>query len=203
MANKEHLARLKQGVEAWNQWREAANPDIQADLHGADLRNADLAGADLAGADLAGADLREADLTGAHLTGAHLFSADLFGVDLAGADLSRTNLSSAILERALLIQTNLEEADLTGCTVYGTSTWDLQLNDKTEQKSLVISRRGHPSITVDNIEVAQFIYLLLNNQKIRGIINTIAEKAVLILGRFTPERKAVLDAVREALRQYV
>ena len=25
MANEEHLARLKQGVEAWNQWREA-NP---------------------------------------------------------------------------------------------------------------------------------------------------------------------------------
>jgi hypothetical protein len=43
MANKGHLARLKQGVEAWNQWREAANPDIQADLHGADLCEADLA----------------------------------------------------------------------------------------------------------------------------------------------------------------
>jgi hypothetical protein len=56
-------------------------------------------------------------------------------------------------------------------------------------------------ITVDNVEVAQFIYLLLNNQKIRDVINTIAEKAVLILGRFTPERKAVLDAIRDALRQ--
>jgi hypothetical protein len=31
MANEEHLARLKHGVDAWNQWR-AANPDIVPDL---------------------------------------------------------------------------------------------------------------------------------------------------------------------------
>ena len=48
--------------------------------------------------------------------------------------------------------------------------------------------------------MAQFIYLLLNNPKIRDVIDTIAKKAVLILGRFTPERKAVLDALRDALR---
>jgi hypothetical protein len=59
-----------------------------------------------------------------------------------------------------------------------------------------------PSITVDNLEVAQFIYLLLNNNKIRDVIETIARKAVLILGRFTPERKTVLDALRDALRQH-
>src|ERR1700693_2962645 len=44
------------------------------------------------------------------------------------------------------------------------------------------------------------IELLLNNPKIRDVIDTIAKKAVLILGRFTPERKAVLDDLREALR---
>jgi uncharacterized protein YjbI with pentapeptide repeats len=135
MANEAHLARLKQGMDGWNQWRDESR-EIRPDL-------------------------RKADLTGAHLTGAHLTGA---------------NLSSAKLERALLIQTNLEAANLTGCAVYGTSTWDLQLNDKTEQKNLIISKRGDPSITVDNIEVAQFIYLLLNNQKIREIFNTIADK---------------------------
>jgi hypothetical protein len=49
-------------------------------------------------------------------------------------------------------------------------------------------------------EVAQFIYLLLCNEKIREVINTITAKAVLIPGRLTPERHAVLDAIREALR---
>ena len=68
------------------------------------------------------------------------------------------------------------------------------------QKNLVITRWDEPEITVDNIEVAQFIYLMLHNQKIRDVIDTITSKAVLILGRFTDERKAVPDAIREELR---
>ncbi len=64
----------------------------------------------------------------------------------------------------------------------------------------MITPEDEPAITVDNIEVAQFVYLLLHNQKIRDVIDTITSKAVLILGRFTDERKAVLDALREELR---
>jgi|ERR1051326_3186656 hypothetical protein len=59
----------------------------------------------------------------------------------------------------------------------------------------------NPILTVDDLEVAQFIYMMLNNQTLRRIITTITTKTVLILGRFTEERKAVLDAVREELRQ--
>ena len=58
-----------------------------------------------------------------------------------------------------------------------------------------------PEITVDNIAVAQFIYLLLNNQNLRDVIDTITAKVVLILGRFTEKRKPVLDAIRDALRK--
>jgi hypothetical protein len=68
------------------------------------------------------------------------------------------------------------------------------------QQNLVITPEGEPEITVDNIEVAQFVYLLLYNQKIRAI-DAITSKAVLILGRFTHERKAVLDALRHELRK--
>ena len=39
MANEEHLKIIKQGVNAWNQWRER-NPDIIPDLSKADLRGA-------------------------------------------------------------------------------------------------------------------------------------------------------------------
>ena len=66
---------------------------------------------------------------------------------------------------------------------------------------MIIHRWDEPEITVDNIEVAQFIYLILNNQKIRRVIDTITSKVVLILGRFTHERKAVLDALRDELRK--
>jgi hypothetical protein len=69
------------------------------------------------------------------------------------------------------------------------------------QSNLIINRREDPDITVDNLEVAQFVYLLLNNEKIRNIIDTIGKKGVLILGRFTEERKAVLNAIRNKLRE--
>jgi hypothetical protein len=73
--------------------------------------------------------------------------------------------------------------------------------ERAKQQNLVITAAGAREITVDNIEVAQFIYLMLNNQKVRDVIDTITSKAVLILGRFTDERKAVLDALREELRK--
>jgi hypothetical protein len=100
---------------------------------------------------------------------------------------------------ATLVGTTFERANLTGCAVYGISTWNINLRGA-QQADLVITHGGEPVITVDNLEVAQFIYLLLHNEKIRQVIETVTSKAVLILGRFTPERKAVLDALREALR---
>jgi len=51
------------------------------------------------------------------------------------------------------------------------------------------------------LEVAQFIPLVLNNQRIREVLDTITPRAVLILGRFTLERRMVLDALREELRR--
>ena len=51
MANREHLAKIKEGVKAWDDWREA-NPKIVPDLRGAHLIEADLSGADLRGADV-------------------------------------------------------------------------------------------------------------------------------------------------------
>ena len=63
MANEEHVALLRQGVEAWNAWHEE-NPKLFPDLAGANLK-----GAILAGANLNGADLANADLTGCHVHG--------------------------------------------------------------------------------------------------------------------------------------
>ena len=53
--------------------------------------------------------------------------------------------------------------------------------------------------TWTTLEVAQFVYLLLSRQKLRDVITTIGEKAVLILGRFT-ERKKLLDRIADKLR---
>ncbi len=43
---------------------------------------------------------------------------------------------------------------------------------------------------------------MLNNKKIRDVIGTISKKVVLILGRFSPERKQILNAIHRKLRQF-
>src|SRR6516225_1264858 len=181
MADPAHLEVLLQGVDAWNAWRAKQPYDINLDLIEADLFEAQLGGANLTKANLYGANLRGASLAGADLSGA-----DLRGANLYGADLRRADLRGADLAYANLVEANLADAKLTGCRIYGVSAWGLKLSEKTEQHNLIITNRDEPEITVDNIEVAQFIYLLLHNQKIRDVIDTITSKVVLILGRFTP-----------------
>jgi len=185
-------------------------------LFRANLSNSNLSGADLLGTDLSGADFFEANLTGANLSGANLSGANLSGADLSGADLTGANLSVANLSEANLtganlsganlcgascIQTNFENATIENAKIYGISVWNIK-SKGLEQKNLVITMTDEPVVTVDNIEVAQFIYLILNNKKIRDVIGTIAKKGVLILGRFTPERKEILDAIRDKLREF-
>jgi len=155
----------------------------------------DLSGMDLSGAELSGGIFEEVVFQGANLSGADLSEANLIDTDLSRADLSNANLSYASLA-----DTNFEEANLTNCRIYGISAWNLKLQDA-KQSDLIITPPDEPTITVDNLEVAQFIYLILNNEKIRDVIDTITSKVVLILGRFTPERKAVLDAIREEIRK--
>jgi uncharacterized protein YjbI with pentapeptide repeats len=171
-----------------------------ADLGGASLSGAHLSGAHLSGAHLGGASLSGAHLSGANLNGANLSRADLSSTDLSGRDLSGVNLSGANLNQTVLIGTDFSNANLSNCSVYGIAAWNLNLEGAT-QSNLVITPPDEPNITVDNLEVAQFIYLLLHNEKIRHIIDTITSKVVLILGRFTPERKAILDAIRDELRR--
>jgi hypothetical protein len=80
--------------------------------------------------------------------------------------------------------------------------WGVQVNECTKQENLIITDQDEPVITVDNIKVAQFIHLLLNNKEIRDVIDTIGKKAVLILGRFSEDRKPILDAIRNELRNH-
>ena len=168
----------------------------EADLSGANFWKADLTNADLTNADLNDTYLIAANLAGANLAGANLAGANLAEANLAGANLAGANLSSAIL-----VKTSLDKAILDGSNIYGISVWDIS-GEVNSQKDLIITEEGEPIITVDNIKVAQFIYLLLNNKAVRDIINEISTKGVLILGRFTPQdRKAVLNAIRDRLRR--
>jgi uncharacterized protein YjbI with pentapeptide repeats len=176
-------------------------PDLRGvDLHGADLerrdlRDALLSNADLRSAKLAHADLSEADLTGAKLSGANLLFARLKDACLAGANLTDANLACTTL-----VRTDLTRAKLVGCRVYGAAVWDVNVADAL-QTDLVASPLGQPRLVTDSLEVAQFLYLLLKNAKLRDVLDTIGTKAVLILGRFSATEKPVLDSLRATLRK--
>ena len=210
MAQESHVAVLKQGTDTWNEWRKrrrGLRPQLQGvkdlqglDLAGADLRNARLSYADLSGSNLSGANLTYAKLTATTLRDANLKGAILSEAKLNDADLTGADLTGADLRRARLVRTNLSRATLDRCRIYGISAWSLTL-DGTLQSDLVITDDDEPVVTVDDMEVAQFVHLLLSNPRLRHVIQTVGEKAVLILGRFSPERKAVLDAVRGKLRK--
>jgi uncharacterized protein YjbI with pentapeptide repeats len=178
---------------------------MRANLSNASLTSADLERASLQESNLANANLRNSNLLGADLERANLSKADLSGAclnraNLTEASLNEANLRGAHLESAELVDTDLTGADLTGCRVYGVSARGLKL-ENAKQRDLIITPDNEPEITADNIEVAQFIYFILNNQNVRGVIDTITSRAVLILGRFTAERKIVLDALRDELRK--
>ena len=146
-------------------------------------------------------DLSRADLSDWKLSGADLRRADLRRADLSWADLSWANLRAAVLYGAQLVGTNLKDATLTNCSVYGISAWNVTLNEGTKQQDLIITPAEESVVTVDNIEVAQFVYLLLHNEKIRDVIDTIGRKGVLLLGRFTEGRIEVLERLRDELRK--
>lgn len=178
---------------------------VRANLSEADLWGANLTGMNGHKVDMQKAKLREANLAFAYLPDANLQKADLRGANLHGTDLTdvdftEANLSGAILMRAQMIGAQLAETNLSYCRIFGISAWRLNLKGAT-QANLIITDDDESIITVDDLEVAQFIYLLIHNPKLRDIIDTIGKKAVLILGRFTDERKAVLEAIREELRR--
>jgi Pentapeptide repeats (8 copies) len=206
-------ARLR-GANLSNVWAREAD-FAQADLTNANLCEANLSKANLGHATLFGASCYRAVLSDANLSFANLANVDfskaalnranltnamLFEANFSQACLERADLSGADLRRSLFVETNIMEARLYGCTVYGMSAWHVIIDGLTVQQNLFITDFDEPAIMVDGIEIAQFVYLLLQNEKIRGVIDTVTSKVVLILGRFTPERKEVLDAIREELR---
>ncbi len=173
---------------------------FDAHLNEADLRGAKLIRADLREAVLNGANLREAVLSGANFCGAVLYEANLRGANLRGANLRGADLRGADLNEAICISANFSHANLSDCMVYGIAAWDVNLDSAT-QTNLRIAPYLKPGITVDNLEVAQLLYLFIRSQKTRDVLDTITSKVVLILGRFGV-RNANLDTLREALRNH-
>jgi uncharacterized protein YjbI with pentapeptide repeats len=176
MANAEHLAILKQGVEVWNLWREA-HPDVQPDLTGADLHKCDLDvaiythpdvdpedyppdehgvrwSADPYGVDFKRALLRDCDLSKLRLGLAELEFADLSNADISGAELDFASAKGACFRGADLMRAHfrscdLAEADFSGALMAETILSDTDLSLAKGLES--VDHRSPSLIAVDTL----------------------------------------------------
>ena len=173
----------------------------RADLRKTRLQRARLENANFRSAKLRGADFSNALLSGADFTASDLREADLSDANAPGAVFNGADLRGAVLTRASLERATFRGADLSGAHIYGTGIWNVDVNETTRQKGLVITPEDEPAVLVDDIEVAQFIYLLINRRKLRNVIDTVTRRGVLILGRFDDGGIELLQIIADWLRQ--
>jgi hypothetical protein len=186
-----------------------------ANLYSTDFLETNLSRSDLSGSMLESAQLSYSNCENANFQNSNLFKAVLMEcnmkssnfrnclmqrTDISGSDFSFSNLSGVDFGFSIIIGVNFFKADLSGCRIYGTSIWDINIED-TKQDEIIISPYSEPMVTVESLRIGQFVNMMLEHGEIREMIDSIATKAVLILGRFTPKRKKILDFIRAELKK--
>jgi uncharacterized protein YjbI with pentapeptide repeats len=196
-----------------------------ANLSGANLRGADLAHASFRdatalpresrGTSFTHANLRQADFTSASMPEARLSDADL-----TQARFDRANLKGALFNDAILDGTSLVGADISGAHIYGAFVRRLAIDETTRQDGLFLDihvwerNRAAPRrkqyganlsavevVEVDDIQLAQFHNIVDEWGSVGRLLSATTKRVVLILGRFRPARKRVLNALAAALRR--
>ncbi len=131
MANPQHVAWLKEGVEKWNARRQSqqfdpdlSSEDISRALGGHDREDirrisVRLRSVDLFRANLSNSTLRDTDLTGASFGLANLTNAKLMGSDFTGAQFSGGTSKGARFHSAKFSKTLFLEHDLTAAQFNG------------------------------------------------------------------------------------
>ncbi|RZV58214.1 MAG: hypothetical protein EX254_10045, partial [Flavobacteriaceae bacterium] len=124
--------------------------------------------------------------------------------DFNGASFFNCNLNRINLSDAKFCVKSIEET-----VVYGVSAWNLKTCEDSIQSKLVIEStyglysdiiaEGRIPMMVDDIELAQFVFYLINHKKMRDAINTMNSRSVLLLGRFNNGGLERLYRIREWL----
>jgi uncharacterized protein YjbI with pentapeptide repeats len=144
MANPEHVAKLKEGAEAWNEWRERSNekPDLSGvQLDSDSLDDYNLRSADFSGARLYGVSLRRTYCDDSSFEGATVAEA------IFVARMERTNFRGSHLSYTVFHVCTLNESDFTEARLVGIVLASSYLRDVRGLDSIVVSRNN--SIGID------------------------------------------------------
>lgn len=153
-----------------------------------------------------GSNFTNSTITNTFLNGSDLRKVNFYGSKIIMSNLIKCNLEEAKFENCFLsgsnlTSSNLNESIIKNSTIFGTSVWNITTKGSFQENLTITNGYDDAVITIDNIEIASFIYLVIDNTKVTSAIDTITNKMVLILGRFTPERKDVLEYLKMNLRK--
>jgi uncharacterized protein YjbI with pentapeptide repeats len=177
---------------------------VKSDLRDAKLREAVMIETDLQGANLADADMTGVYLSDANLSAATLHRSSLAAGNLQGVDLRHADVRDSDLSLVSLVGAKLDGTLLSNCQIYGIAAWNIEGQPKL-QEELVITRTDEGCLVVNDLEIAQFIYLLLNYKRLQTVFNSMTDRGVLLLGRFGGGGIEILRQIAERLRadQYI
>src|SRR5262249_43515573 len=143
---------------------------------------------------------------------AGMWGVTLIGSDLSDAILDESDLEHASLVRCRMIRTSVSGTKLHGAWVYGAAIWDIKGKPASEDwlgvapDGSAYSNTDAVQLRFEGLVLAQFIYAMAssaqrttNDAPLGKLLNAFSKSHVLLLGRFTEERKVVLDAIRNAL----
>ena len=178
-----------------------------ARLHNANLELTEGEDSIFNGAHLFDAKFRDARLPYSKYRGAKLIGASFHNANLQDCDMRCADLTRAYLVGARMSGAKLQGATLSGCQIYGLSAWDVEVDAATTQANLIVSRPRLEEaeaaiVRVDDIEIAQFINLIMDHKRIRKVISAAIRSCVLLLGRFREDRRPVLDALADCLKAH-
>ncbi|MCI5160723.1 MAG: pentapeptide repeat-containing protein [Candidatus Electrothrix sp. AX5] len=155
MADKKQLKILKQGVAAWNAWREE-NPDAKIDLRGAKLSRMDLSGANFCKANICDTDFRDSILVKVDFSYAKLGKM-IIGIDKKGAITEVTNFSYSDLRYSTFNYSAIEiknpfKYDLTSVKIIAHEIAGISDKDLYTKENRIIHTTNINIIHIKNID---------------------------------------------------
>ena len=119
MANPKHVARLKEGREAWNAWRRTSDekPDLsEVELNGDSLDRYDLHSSNFSGAKLGGMSFNGAFCGDCSFERARILYSDFLGSQLTKCNFRTATIADTVFDWCDLDQSDFAEADISWCT---------------------------------------------------------------------------------------
>lgn len=139
MANPKHVEKLKEGVEAWNKWREDY-PGVEPDLKGAAIPPLQIC-AEI-NKELLAWELQESTLDNPQtaLNAKNNYIGYNFkAADLRRADFSGLNLQGAIFQEAQLQKAKFQAADLTEANFCGAKVSGIEFDNKMKCRGIEVT----------------------------------------------------------------